>query len=229
VLLVAPAPAATVDPAPSSPVALVAAARRLQAAPSLIRARLGRMRSDPAQLARLAGNAYRHSNGFIKVKLFEGRGMTLRLHVWPPGVGRGDTDPHGHRWEFASWVAAGAGIRETYFTETDVLCGRPYLLHRYGRIDGREFLQHLGRRGLRKDGTYERRVGIVYGCATDVVHTVEPIDDGFVATAVLQARASRPSAPVYRAVGQHSDIRHFPVEPDELGELFALVEAAIRS
>ena len=43
--------------------------------------------------------------------------------------------PHSHRWDFASWVAVGPGLLETYFTKTESSdpAGSAHVHYDYGR------------------------------------------------------------------------------------------------
>ncbi len=207
------------------------AADLLRHQPDLLRARLVTLRARPDRLEEIAARSYVHSNGFAKVRLFGDRGVSLRLHIWPAGPDRpGDVDPHGHRWEFASWVAIGAGMSETYFTEV-----RPggrdaeqYAAYDYGRdATGTGYLKHRGEAWLRRGEPRIRRPGTVYRCPRHVLHTVAPVSDDLVVTVVLQGPVVEESAPVYRLPGQSGDTGERPIGVDELDALFGDVSAAI--
>ena len=95
-------------------------ATELRDSPDVLRSSLQRLDHDDASLEVIASRSYAHPNGFIKIVLYLGGGYGVRLHVWrpePPDYGA-DTNPHGHRWEFASWVVVG-GLREEIFTEAE--------------------------------------------------------------------------------------------------------------
>jgi hypothetical protein len=58
--------------------------------------------------------AYRHPNGFTKIRLMTRKECewAVRLHVWAEGAS--DYDIHSHRWDFASRIVAGSLTEETY-------------------------------------------------------------------------------------------------------------------
>ncbi|MGH3394977.1 MAG: hypothetical protein ACRDPO_09825 [Streptosporangiaceae bacterium] len=58
--------------------------------------------------------AYRHPNGFTKIRLasLNDYGWAIRLHVWAEQAS--DYDIHSHRWNFASRVLSGSLTEETY-------------------------------------------------------------------------------------------------------------------
>jgi hypothetical protein len=164
--------------------------------------------SHPDRLAAVTQSAYWHINGFAKVKLVERDEFSVRLHIWPAGQDRrGDTEPHSHRWDFASWIAVGPGLFETYFAEcrSSDPEGCEYLRYDYGRrTTGGGYLMPQGVvTSLRPERPQERGTNTVYGCAHENVHMVAPIGDDLVATAVLQGRAVAESTAVYRRFVQH--------------------------
>ena len=207
------------------------AALQLSGRPDLVRSRLRYLAAHPARLEILAGQSYWHTNGFAKVKFVEGHGFCLRLHIWPAGEDRqGDIDPHGHRWEFASWVAAGSGIAETYFDRTVAADpdGDAYLEFDYGRSSGAGFLRSRGPAWLRESSKIIRSAGDVYGCPLGVLHTVSPFGIDLVATVVLQGSIVAESASVFSSSGGDL-VRPLerPITADELRHLFGAVDAAI--
>ena len=74
--------------------------------------------NNAAALEGIAKRSSVHANGFAKIVLLKGKRSSVRLHVWHRSNGRWvpDTMPHGHRWEFASWILTGE-LRETTFRE----------------------------------------------------------------------------------------------------------------
>jgi hypothetical protein len=212
---------------------LVAHAERLRDNPDLLRCRLRHLRSHPDRLDEVARRSYWHVNGFAKVRLIARGEYCIRLHVWPSGKDRrGDVEPHGHRWDFASWVVVGRGLRETYFTETDSDTSNSQLHVRYDygrRTNGNGYLKPRGVvRWLRPDPPQERGRNAVYGCSPTLIHTLAPVGCELVATVVLQGQPVVESTTVYRPYRHPGfpDLQ-LPIAPTDLGDLLEAVEAAI--
>jgi hypothetical protein len=185
--------------------ALHSKARELRDDPRVLRSSLELLRSDRAMLKAVARRSYQHANGFAKIVLHEGGGYRVRLHVWqpkPPDYGA-DTNPHGHRWEFASWIVVGV-LREEIFAEA--ASGRR---HRRFAYHGTPDLHPAGEAALRRMRTIERRAGDVYGRGRGVVHTVSPAMTDLVVTLVLQGPTDVEPTPVYqpRERGKHAETR----------------------
>ncbi|MDQ2707951.1 MAG: hypothetical protein M3Z25_10070 [Actinomycetota bacterium] len=214
---------------------LLTAATRLRTRPNTVLSRLRFLLSHPDELETIARESYWHRNGFARVKIVERHGVWVRLHVWPAGENRvGDVDPHGHRWDFASWVAAGQGITETYFTQTDEADseGSRYVRLDYDRETGSGYLSQQGPAWLRRCGWRWRAAGEVYGCPVGVLHTVAPQGDDLVATVMMQGPVIARAAEVFRTDDQpseSSDAPERPITANELRHLFGAVEAAIRA
>jgi hypothetical protein len=205
-------------------------AERLAYHADIVRTMLREIRQAPNWSAALGRNAYWHSNGFAKIKIIETPGFCLRLHIWPPGEHRlGEVDPHDHRWEFASWVAIGAGIQERRFEVVvdDDSRGMTYTRYAYGRADGASYLRREGPSRLRETSVFKREPGHVYSCPPDVLHTVAPIGDGLVATVVLQGPLLEKSTVVYRCPERNGAALQDPISEQELDRLFAEVEDRI--
>jgi hypothetical protein len=196
----------------------------------IVRRMLREIREVPNWSAALGRNAYWHSNGFVKIKIVETPGFCIRLHIWPPGEHRlGEVDPHNHRWEFASWVAIGEGIQERRFEVVDDhdSCGLLYERFAYGRENGISYLRPEGRSRLLETSVLHRKLGHVYSCPPDVLHTVAPVGDGLVATVVLQGPLQEKPAVVYRCPARSDVALQEPISEEELGHLFAKVEDGI--
>lgn len=208
---------------------LLDAAQRVRDKPKLVRSRLAFLRSHQERLAEVASRAYWHSNGFAKIKLLEGRGFTVRLHVWPAGTGRGEVNPHGHRWEFASWILTGNGMTEAYYepAEADDVDATRYIRCDYGLPGGPGPLRPRGTQLLRVRELMQRPAGTVYTCALENLHTVAPIGDGLVATVVLQGPARIPSAPVFVRADRGPEPAPRPIPPAELSDLLGLVDTSV--
>jgi hypothetical protein len=153
----------------------------------------------------------------------------LRLHVWPPGVNRGgDVVPLSHRWDFASWIAVGPGLLETYFARTDSSDpeGKAHVHYDYGRpADHEPRLQSGGGVAwLRPVAALQRTAGTVYDCAQRMIHTVAPLDSDLIATVLLQGPTVSSTTAVYRPFGRHGfrDLER-PVGTAELAALIGAV------
>ena len=192
---------------------------------------LANLRHSPEALEEVARRSYWHSNGFAKIVLDaddDPEGRKLRLHIWPAATDgespRGESDPHGHRWDFASSVLVGEGFE---VVEYDVVerDGELYGGYEYnprsswGLRGGIEML-------LRPGVVRFRPRGDVYRCGTEIVHTVEPLGRGFAATLVVQGRVARSSTWVYRRRWS-SYTRPLALQPAELGGLLDLVLDAL--
>lgn len=184
---------------------------------------------DPQRCGGLAAQSYWHRNGFAKIRLGEWAGYTLRLHIWPDGEDRrGDMNPHGHRWNFASWLLTGEGITETYYRETfgDHKDASLYVRSSYGRKNGADYLNHYRIAYLRAIAEHKRTTG-VYTCDTDVIHTVDPVGCGFMATVVLQSKIVCRTTHVYlKHDGRDEAEQHRRITAHELSRLLGdLIDA----
>jgi hypothetical protein len=106
--------------------------------------------------------AYRHPNGFIKLRLasLTDFGWALRLHIWAKGSS--DYDIHSHRWDFASRVLSGTITEDTYrlvardANYAQYRCSPSvegcYSLDFQGKCD----VELSGRSQYRQDASYER-------------------------------------------------------------------------
>jgi hypothetical protein len=172
----------------------------IRARPRLLRSHLSLLLGCEQCLERVAARSSWHENGFAKIRLAVRTGYSVRLHVWPPSDRwRGDVNPHGHRWEFASWVAVGVGLDETYYAEDPgrIHSSATYGLCAYGPVDGVRTLTRVGKARLYVRDRVRHPAGATYACPRDVVHTVVPVDREFVATVVLQGPVLAETTPVY--------------------------------
>jgi hypothetical protein len=165
-----------------------------------------------------------HPNGFVKVVVDSTEAWILRLHIWP--VPRNDTQlpgkPHGHRWDFASWILAGALREVTYASARD---GEEFELHSY---DGHaalgagtsSMLNRLTRRDLGK--------GEIYVRTRDVLHaTAPPAESGLTASLVVRGPQRPASAPVYLGPGAPPEQAEEPVPAPELRRVLDELRAAV--
>jgi hypothetical protein len=202
------------------------------------------LRSDPASLLEMViaiatdrrrrkevrRRSYWHRNGFAKIKLFEDPDYSLRLHVWPTGEDRrGDLNPHGHRWAFASWLVLGHGMTEKHFVETTPAdpAGVAYDRFCYRRRSCRGDLREPDRVHLLEVRRVYRPTGSVYSCKTDVIHTVDPLGLDLLVTAVVQGRVEVETTPVYVHPGVPDKQRHRRIRRKEFRRLLRDLEIAM--
>jgi hypothetical protein len=138
--------------------------------------------------------------------------------------GLGDVDPHGHRWEFASWVVAGDGVDERTYRETRA--GDPgaysYFHFDYERPPGASGqLNPTGRQvWLQQTDRRVHRLGEINACPLEVVHTVCPVGAGLVATVLVQGNDRSDSTKVF-SLDEHKVIPdEDPLEVEDLKRLF---------
>jgi hypothetical protein len=177
---------------------------------------------DPVEVAE---RSYWHHNGFAKLVLHAEPDFRVRLHVWPAGPDRlGEVNPHGHRWDFASSVLCGAGLRSTTYGES--VTGRSFVRHDYvgnGRqarlVPGCNI--GLAVRDCTDVGTHDR-----YVVTTETVHTIDPLGTSIVATLVVQGPPLLTSTPVYCAPGTEADQPGRSILAAEVRELTGALLAA---
>ncbi|HEX3650045.1 MAG TPA: hypothetical protein VHV49_16575 [Pseudonocardiaceae bacterium] len=193
-------------PAPDDVKHLSEAARHVAGHLDDLASWLDELRNDEAAVRTVAERSYWHPNGFAKLVLHTEPDHRLRLHVWPAGDGRlGESNPHSHRWPFASTVVTGGGLHMVEYTESATR-GRRYDRYRYGADPAdRAALLADGDARLTRVRSLHNRPGGVYSCDTDVVHTVAPIGAALTATVVVQGPQRTPSTVVYRWPGLGDD------------------------
>jgi hypothetical protein len=180
---------------------------------------------DPAQAEWVARRSYWHQNGFAKLVLRAADDHKVRLHVWPAGENRlGETNPHGHRWSFASTVLAGEGLATVNYAEAAT--GRPYVRYRYVGDNGEGALTPVGNTCLVQIDEAEVRTRERYVVDTSEVHTVAPLGTSLVATLLTQGRATVEAAPVYCAPGVPVDGPVREIAPEQVRGLIRDVRAA---
>jgi hypothetical protein len=166
----------------------------------------------------VAAQSYWHKNGFAKLVLHADE-FRIRMHVWPAGKGRlGESDPHGHRWNFASTVLCGDGLETEEFRES--ANGHPYVRHRYigGGVRG---LRACGAVGLERISRAVVGLGEHHTVDTSVIHTVRPVGEALVATLVVQSRMLTDDTAVYCASSEIVDDTAEFITPSEVDDLLA--------
>lgn len=176
---------------------LLAALELLLADRTALAAWLLSLVDDPDLLAGVVDASYWHQNGFAKLVLHRGAGFRIRLHVWPAGEGRqGESDPHSHRWDFASTVLAGDGLEIVEWDElfepvsaTDMPLTR-YVYDGFSLVPDMEVF-------LRADRQFDVRTDDRYTTVTTTIHTVVPKGNDLVATLLVQGPHVNPATAVY--------------------------------
>lgn len=166
---------------------------------------LDELRHEEAAVRTVAERSYWHPNGFAKLVLHTDVDHRIRLHVWPAGEGRlGESNPHSHRWPFASTVVVGGGLHIVEYAEAET--GRRHDRYRYGADPAdRAALVADGTARLARLRQLHNRLGGVYPCEIDVVHTVVPIGAALTATLVVQGPRRTRDTVVYRPSGLGDD------------------------
>lgn len=173
----------------------------------------------------IARRSYWHPNGFAKLVLHAGPAVRVRMHVWPAGSGRaGESNPHGHRWEFASTVLCGDGLSSTSYTESPDGCTYQRYCYVGGNLVGS--LQPVGPARLVADGTRVIPTGGRYVVGLSDVHTIHPLGTALVATLVVQGPPRVDGAVVYCAPGQEADQPGLPLATTDVQDLLGSVLAA---
>lgn len=206
---------------------LAKAAQRARNDPPGLRRSLSALRDSGERLKKTAVRSTFHANDFVKIPLQDDSDCGVRLHVWSPRhrADRKNPDPHGHRWDFASWVVTGA-LDETRYEKAQA--GEPFERHDYGRRpDGSYYLRPAEPVRLAPVHRAERRTGEVYGCHRSVLHTAVPVDVGLAASLVLRGPRSREATRVYLPPGASVPDEEQPLSVDELRLLLDDVIKAI--
>lgn len=212
---------------------LGAAARQIRAGRRELAAWLRDLIADRAAVTEIAKRSYWHPNGFAKIVLHASVDpeFRIRLHVWPRSEtpSRGESNPHSHRWEFASYVLTGTGMHMVDFAET-AEGGKPYRRFRYGTDPANPAaLAADGEVRLRRRGAPHVQSGEVYTCDTSIVHTVRPIDGGLTATVVVQGPRRTPTTVVYCEPGESDDQPNFDLSDEDFVELVTELLAVLDS
>jgi hypothetical protein len=176
--------------------------------------------TQPDHAAQVAARSYWHHNGFAKLVLHAERNFRIRMHVWPKGDNRlGETNPHGHRWNFASEVLCGDGLETEDYHESPN--GVEHIKYCYlGGLNSLTPIDHVRLASERKKviGANQRHT-----VDTDVIHTVHPLGSDVVATLVVQSRALTEETSVYCVPGKAVDEPIKAITPAEVANLMRSV------
>jgi len=179
----------------------------------------------------IAARSYWHPNGFAKLVLHISAqpDFKIRMHVWPESgtAKRGESNPHSHRWEFASTLLTGRGMLVTEYQEA-AEGGKPYTRYHYG-TNPAEPAALVANGAVRLGEVKWPRLtrGDVYSCDTEVVHTAEPLGADLTATAVVQGPRRTPATAVYCAPGESDDQPNRPLSVSELRLLVKAIVAGV--
>lgn len=175
---------------------------------------------DAPRALAVAHRSYWHPNGFAKLVLKTGKDHKVRLHVWPAGSHRlGESNPHGHRWNFASTVLCGDGLQDTHYTEAET--GDEYERYWYAGGNAAGAVTHVGTVRLAESDSRTRANGDRYMLDTSVVHTVQPLGTALIATLVIQGAALHDATPVYGAPGVNVEEPGRAISSDEVRKLIS--------
>ncbi|TDP98174.1 hypothetical protein [Labedaea rhizosphaerae] len=177
----------------------------------------------PDRAAAVAARSYWHHNGFAKLVLHAEDGFRIRMHIWPAGAHRlGETNPHGHRWNFASEVLCGDGLEtEDYRVSPD---GVEHI--RYCYLGGLNSLAPIEHVKLQSTGRRSVRANEQHTVNTSVIHTVHPLGTDVVATLVVQSHALTEKTDVFCVPGKAVDE---PIKAITPGEVAALVRSVVEA
>jgi hypothetical protein len=183
------------------------------------------LRSEEA-VSQISARSSVYANGFAKIVLHASDHYNVRLHIWHRRNGRWvpDVDPHGPRWEFASWIVAGT-LRETTFVES--AAGLRYERFAYSSGPQGTFLAPDGWARLRPATVIERQRGVVYTRSRQMTHTTTPHGDSLVASLVLHSSRRFDPTPVYMRPNVERDHSNWPISPSDLRSIMSEVAAEI--
>lgn len=177
------------------------------------------------QLHELALRSSWHHNGFAKIVL---RGEVtdrrplrttfsmkhrVRLHVWPAGgTTRTAPDPHSHRWPFASAVLAGHGLATVEFVEHPT--GPAFNVYEVGPSS--PGLRARGQARIRPLESEVHGPDSVYVCTTGTMHSVRPVGQSCVVSAVVTGTPVARSSLVFRDPSRAAEVTSRSLGAEEL-------------
>jgi hypothetical protein len=181
--------------------ALERTAEKLRDDPHQLRRSLARLLRSNTHMEEIADRSYQHANGFAKVVLHISRHYGIRLHVWRPDEHPSGqvVDPHGHRWEFASWIITGVLHEITFEPAASGELFDEYA-HEKG-ANGEDYLRPRRSATLARTAHADRKAGHVYKRSSSELHAAMPTGGALVASLVLQGPRSSAPVPVYRRPG----------------------------
>lgn len=166
----------------------LADALRPLADPVLLAGLIDSVLADP-MFETIAARSYSHANGFEKVVLAVGHceAYKLRLHYWRGGSSQAldDSDIHSHRWDFASWVAAGSITSTRYVPDAT---GREMAVYQYEptALTGSFPLVKVGHGTFVRGASNKYSEGDMYTQCSTHLHRAIPHTSDATVTLVLQ-------------------------------------------
>jgi hypothetical protein len=167
--------------------------------------------------------AYRHPNGFIKLRLasLAEFGWALRLHIWAEGSS--DYDIHSHRWDFASRVLSGSLTEDIYR-----LIANDGNYARYEcspSVEGCYTLNFQGECDVELVSQTEYRQGASYERDSETLHLAYTSPTSGAVTLFIQGAERRRSTNVIRRL-ELNDIRNVVAPRCAASEVVTLLQEA---
>jgi hypothetical protein len=211
---------------------LAAAAETVSGDPSAFGRWLEDMTRDAEAVRVIAARSYWHPNGFAKLVLHSSADpqFKIRMHVWPRSrtSSRGETNPHSHRWEFASTLIAGRGMLMSEYREV-AEGGSPFIRYRYGTNPALPALLVAdGAARLAEARSPRLSRGGVYVCGTEVIHTAEPLGEHLTVTVVVQGPHRTSTTVVFRSPDASEDQPNRPLSAADFRQLVNAVVTEVR-
>jgi len=118
-----------------------------------------------------------HPNGFTKIIVGSLFGYRIRIHHWPKGANKSESQ-HNHRWWFVSIPLLGRFVDNRYTEVRDGSAMRIKVFDQDGQRDSGRAYMLGGTSGLRLRRTYLRYPLVPYFCRRSEIHSYYPHGDG---------------------------------------------------
>jgi hypothetical protein len=166
--------------------------------------------------------AYRHPNGFIKIRLASLKDFdwTVRLHIWAKGSS--DYDIHSHRWDFASRVIFGSLAENTYKLTAGEGDYRQYRCS--PSLEGRYTLDFQSNCNVELDDQMWYQQGTSYERDARALHMAHTNSSSGAVTFFVQGPAAKFSTTVIRRPGWDEVARNVVAPRCSNRELIALLK-----
>jgi hypothetical protein len=181
---------------------------------------LSAIRENIAWLEAVAGQSYRHANGFSKLVLADSECGRLRLHIWEPGSAA-EENIHEHRWHFASAVLAGSIESEVW---VDALDRRAATFEEfiYEVREGKATRWAVGRTRAMCTRKASKHAGDGYFMLPGVMHRITRTN-GVTATLVCTTMPSRSWNRMLSREGVEPNVDKRPLQATEVKRLIDLL------